>query len=134
MSRILSDNLNMLLAEGKFSAEDLAEMAQCSVSMVYRVRNDDADLSFSKAQALSLALCRHGDTRLARCLVTPAYRICDEAEARTNGCLDDEAAELFTHFGAAIQAFRAGDSAVALSRLADAERALANARAEAARL
>ena len=105
MSRILSDVVNILLAEGRFTAEDLAEMAQCSVSMIYRVRNDDADLSFAKAQSLSQALCRQGEYRVARCMVTPDLRITSEAEARVNGCLDDEAADMTVNFGAAITAY-----------------------------
>lgn len=134
MSRLLPDVLNTLLAEGRFSAEDLAALAGCSANMIYRVRNEDADLSFAKAQALSLGLCRQREHRVALTMVTPDLRLCDEAEARVNGSLDDEASELFMAFGATIEHFRSGDTAAMLAALGHAERALTNARAEAARL
>ena len=134
MSKLLPVVLNTLLAEGRFSAEDLGGLAGVSANMIYRVRNEEADLSFSKAQALSLGLCRQGETRVALCMVTPDLRICDDAEARTNGSIDDEATELMMAFGSAIEHFRSGDASQFNAALGFAERALANARAEGARL
>lgn len=134
MSRLLPDVLNQLLAEGRFSAEDLAALAGCSANMIYRVRNEDADFSFAKAQSLSLGLCRQGEHRVALTMVTPNLRVCDETEATVNGSIDDEAADLFMAFGAVVEHFRNGDPAAMSVALSQAERALANARAERSRL
>ncbi len=134
MSRLLPDVLNQLLAEGRFSAEDMAAMAGCSANMIYRVRNEDTDMAFAKVQALSLGLCRQGETRVARCLLTPDLRICDETEARVNGCIDDDVSDLLVAMGTAVSAFRQGDTDASLLALEQAERALNNARAEAGRL
>ena len=134
MSRFLPDVLNALLSEGRFSAEDLGRMANCSANLIYKVRNEEADLSYTKAQQLSLALCREGETRVAATMHTPDLRLCTDGEARSNGSLDDEAGALFAAFGSAVVAFRDGDRNAVSASLAEAERALANARAERDRL
>ena len=102
--------------------------------MIYKVAGDQAELSMNRVARLSRWLSKNGDNRLAGCFVAPAYAVVDRAEARANGTLDDEAADLFAAFGEAVAAYRQGDRATVSDALDKAGRALANARAERDRL
>lgn len=134
MSRFVPEVLNVLLAEGRYSAEDLAGMAGCSANMIYRVRNEDAELSTSKVQALARRLCEHGDTRLAACFTSPDYVITSRAAAIANGCINDDAAGLLESLGRMVGAYRDGSRAAMDAAITDAQRHLDAARAERDRL
>jgi hypothetical protein len=134
MSRYLPEVLNALLSERRFSAEDLAKMADCSANMIYSVRNETAELSTSKVTALARALCREGDTRVAACFLPPELRICTDGEARADGRIDDEAADLASAVGSMVDAHRTGNRTRMDDSISRAQRALDNARAERDRL
>ncbi|MEL7171021.1 MAG: hypothetical protein AAGN64_16875 [Bacteroidota bacterium] len=136
MPRILSTVLNQLLYEpgARYTAADIAEVCEVSTSMIYKVANDDAELSMNRIARLSRWLCEHGDTRLLDCFMSPEFVAIRRGETSANGRIDDEAAHMMAAFGDAITAFRRGDRAQMTKALADAQRALDNATAECDRL
>ena len=136
MRPILSEVLSQLLYEpdARFTAAEIAEICECSTSMIYKVAGDQAELSMNRVARLSRWLSKNGDNRIAACFVAPAYAVVTRSEARSNGCIDDEAAELFAAFGEAVTGYRAGDRMAVTAALDRAARALANARAERDRL
>lgn len=134
MSRFVPEVLNAVLAGGRFSADDLAQMAGCSANMIYRVRNEDAELSTSKIQALARRLAEQGDPRLASCFIPPSLTIVARDAAHADGCINDEAAGLMESFGRVVSAFQRGHQADMDLALGDAQRFLDAARDERDRL
>lgn len=112
MSRYIPHALNQVLAAGRFTAIEMGSAAQCSDSMIYQVRNEEKELCMTKVQRLAQWMCRNGDTTLARCFITPEYEIIRRPKVETNGQLEDEALALNEAFGHAIDAFKAGNTAL----------------------
>jgi DNA-binding XRE family transcriptional regulator len=133
MSRIFSENLNQILNEPdpRFTATELAEVAGVSRSTIYKDKNDQAELSTSKARALAHHVASHGDTRLARCFLPPEYEIKRKKECRTDGLVDDDVADLTEATGQARRIYKDGGKRTDFDdALDDAEQAIRNARAE----
>lgn len=136
MCRIVPTVLNTILSERKHSALDLAVAAGCSDNMIYKVRNEEgnAELNTSKIQALSLYLCEHEDTRIARCFIPPTMEIRRRITGTGNGRVDDDITRAIQALGQAATHFAAGDGAKMDADIAAAEQALADLKAERDRL
>lgn len=112
MARIFSEALNQILSErnARVTARELADVAGCSRDMIYKAKNDQANLSLNGARSLSRYMLRqYGDTRLAECFLTPAYEVSPREAAKANGSIEDEATDATIEVGEIAQAFRAGD-------------------------
>ena len=136
MSRIFSEVLNQLLSEqhARFTAAELGEVAGISTNMIYKVKNDDADLNHVRAQRLATYCAENGDLRLARCFVTPAYEIVPRAKAHADGSVHDEVADLVVSTGRATERHRAGDRDGLSEEIGRLEAVIARLKAERDRL
>jgi len=105
MCHSIAEVLNQVLAEGRHSAHDLAQAANCSVYTIYRVRNDESDLSATRFLLLSRYLSEHGDNRLARLALSARYEICPAGKALANGRIDDEMRDLVQIAGHVVDAY-----------------------------
>lgn len=134
MSRIISEVLNAILAEGRFTAKELGALVDVSANMIYKAKNDEAELSMNKIARISRYLADQGELRLARCFLSYDHEIVPRQEANANGIVDDEVADMVEALGQARQCHKAGDRTGLTNQIVAAERALQNLRAERDRL
>ena len=139
MTRIFSEALNQILAEreAKVTARELAEEVGVSRDMIYKVKNDKANLSHSKARALARYMLRHyDDRRLARCFCTSDYEIAkkDQGDISTNGCVNDEAADANVALGHVVAEYREGDKQDMTDAIQDMEAVIERLKVERDRL
>lgn len=139
MTRIFSEALNQILTEpdAKVTALELADEAGVSRDMIYKVKNDKANLSHSKARALSRYMLReYGDKRLFRCFGTSNYEIArkNQGDVVTNGCVNDEAADASVALGHVVAEYREGDKKDMTDAIHDLEAVLDRLKVERDRL
>lgn len=136
MTRFIPHVLNQIVGEtdARFTVAQLAEIAEVSPSMMYKVINEDSELSTSKVQRLSRWLCEQGETRLARCFLSPAYEICTLAAAISNGDISDEVSDMVLATARVRKAYDRGDRAGTLEAIRETTLVCDRMKAEARRL
>lgn len=139
MTRIFSEALNQILTEPDaiVTARELADEAGVSRDMIYKVKNDQANLSQPKARTLARYMLRqYEDPRLARCFSTSDYELVrkDTGDVVTNGCVDDEAADANVALGHVVAEYREGDKEDMTDAIHDLEAVLDRLKVERDRL
>jgi len=139
MTRIFSEALNQILTEpeARVTTRELAGEAGVSRDMIYKVKNDKANLSHTKARALARYMLRqYDDPRLARCFCTSDYEIArkDQGDVVTDGCVNDEAADANMALGHVVAEYREGDKEDMTDAIHDLEAVLDRLKVERDRL
>ena len=139
MTRIFSEALNQILSErdAKVTALELADEAGVSRDMIYKVKNDRANLSHTRARALARYMLRqYDDRRLARCFLTSDYEAKrkDRGEVVSDGCVNDEAADANVALGHVVAEYRKGDKEDMTDAIHDLESVLHRLKVERDRL
>ena len=122
--------LNRIIQEGKFTVNEMAEVAGCSERHIYAVRSGEADLTVSKSERLSRWLCQHGELRAARGMISAAYEIRSRVCGEANGSVEDEMDDLVRYAGATSEAHRARDAEAMDTNILELERVIARLKAE----
>ncbi|MCA0270259.1 MAG: hypothetical protein LCH53_13730 [Bacteroidetes bacterium] len=134
MCRVLSSALLAVLDTRRFTAAELADVAGVSSSTFSRWCSDEAEPRTSALLALQRYTAERGEMRLVRLSVPPTLDLCVAGEARSNGTLDDEAADVAVALGRLVAAHRSGDGGAMDEALSDLDRARDSIRAERQRL
>lgn len=137
MIRIFSEALNQILTEprAKATARELADEAGISRDMIYKVKNDKANLSHTRARTLSRYMLRqYDDARLAHCFLTAEYEIHPRGAARSNGCIEDEITDMTVTEGSVVEAYRSGDRDRLSEKIGELEQIVERLKAERDRL
>ena len=139
MTRIFSEALNQILTEpdARVTTRELAGEAGVSRDMIYKVKNDKANLSHTKARTLARYMLRqYDDPRLARCFCTSGYEIArkEQEGITTDGCVNDEAADANVALGHVVAEYREGDKEDMTGAIHDLEAVLERLKVERDRL
>lgn len=86
--------LNRVLHDGKFTAAELAEVAECSPRHIYQVRNGEANLELLKAERIARYCSERGELRLSRAFLHDSLDIVSPSYCRPDGWIDDDVTEL----------------------------------------
>lgn len=134
MCKVLPDCLNQIIFEARFTVTDLAEAAGVSPSMIYKIVNEEKDLSFDKAQRLSQYLSRCGDNRIAELMITPEYAVMPRERGTADGEIRDQVTEAVSRLAEAIDAHQIRDKVQLSNAIAGLRDVLADLEAERDRL
>ena len=82
--------LARVLNDGRFTVQEVAEVAGCSDRHILNVKNGAAYLNEDKAGLVSRWLSDQGENRVAATFLSPRYAIVQREVGRADGSLDDE--------------------------------------------
>jgi len=84
--------LNRVIRDGRFTAREMAAVAECSDRHLYNVADErhTATLSTDKAELLCRWLCEQGETRPSEVFLDTSHALVRRSLGRADGCCKDE--------------------------------------------
>ena len=107
----VSRALNRIQHDGRFTMQEMAEVAGCSPRHLYNCASPkhSAELRADQLAALSQYLSKHGEVRLAEALLHPRWSVHERIGGTANGQTEDDMARIVRAAVGADEAFQARD-------------------------
>ena len=111
MSNSLPDILTRWLAHERYTADELADAAECSVKTIYAYAGGNRNIPYKRARRIArYASNTRGDNDIAEDLTGPQFEVSRRGAASADGIIDDEATAMTSVMGAIIDAHKDGDA------------------------
>ena len=132
MNSAISRALNRIQHDGRFTMQEMAEVAGCSPRHLYNCAdtNHNAEMRADALCDLSRYLSQHGETRLATALLDPRWKVTERVEGMSDGRTDEEMADAVRAAVGADQAHKQRDCEAMLDCIRALNKAAADLEAE----
>lgn len=134
MSNFLPDILSSWIYGEVFTAQELAEVAECGDSTLYKYAEGKRSIPFERARRIALYASERGHNDIQESILFATWEICRRADAEANGSLDDEIGAITEALGEARSRHRSGDRSGVTKQIEVLEQMLLNLKAERDRL
>jgi hypothetical protein len=91
--------LSKVLFDGRFKAQEMADVAECSDRNIRKVKNQKAALGHDRAERLSRWLCDQDETRPAETFLCAGYAARRRPNGNADGSVNDDVAEILRALG-----------------------------------
>ncbi len=134
MSNFLPDILTRWIYLSVFTAEELAEVAECSASTIYAYAEGRRNCPFPRARRIARYASERHHNDIARSMIVARFEVSERGEAQANGSLDDEIGAITEALGQARRHHRSGRRDEVTRQIARLETQVLNLKAERDRL